>query len=67
MADWSDDNDTHTISIKFDDDAVYRIEISPSDPSGNTSDYRSSEIFEIDTTLPVVSAKTEALLMRKTP
>lgn len=57
MADWSDDNDTHTLSIKFDYDAVYRIQISPSDPSGNTSNYRSSEIFEIDTTIPVVSAK----------
>ena len=65
MADWSDDNDTHTISIKFDDDAVYRIEISPSDPSGNTSDYRSSEIFEIDTTLPVVSAKNGSFVDEK--
>lgn len=65
MADWSDDNDTHTLSIKFDDDAVYRIEISPSDPSGNTSDYRSSEIFEIDTTLPVVSAKNGSLVDEK--
>lgn len=65
MADWSDDNDTHTLSIKFDNDAVYRIEISPSDPSGNTSDYRSSEIFEIDTTLPVVSAKNGSLVDEK--
>lgn len=65
MADWSDDNDTHTLSIKFDDDAVYRIEISPSDPSGNTSDYRSSEIFEIDTTLPVVSAKNGSVVDEK--
>lgn len=53
MADWSDDIDTHTLSIIFDDDAVYRVEISPSDSSGNTSGYKSSEIFEIDTTLPV--------------
>lgn len=65
MADWSDDSDTHTLSIKFDYDAVYRIEISPSDPSGNTSDYRSSEIFEIDTTLPVVSAKNGILVDEK--
>lgn len=65
MADWSDDSDTHTLSIKFDYDAVYRIEISPSDPSGNTSDYRSSEIFEIDTTLPVVSAKNGSLVYEK--
>ena len=65
MADWSDDNDTHTLSIKFDDDAVYRIEISPSDPSRNTSDYRSSEIFEIDTTLPVVSAKNGSFVDEK--
>ena len=65
MADWSDDSDTHTLSIKFDYDAVYRIEISPSDQSGNTSDYRSSEIFEIDTTLPVVSAKNGSLVYEK--
>lgn len=65
MADWSDDNDMHTLSIKFDYDAVYRIEISPSDPSGNTSDYRSSEIFEIDTTIPVVSAKNGSFVDEK--
>lgn len=65
MTDWSDDNDTHTLSIKFDEDAVYRIEISPSDPSGNTSNYRSSEIFEIDTTLPVVSAKNGSIVDEK--
>ena len=65
MADWSDDIDTHTLSIIFDDDAVYRVEISPSDPSGNTSDYKSSEIFEIDTTLPVVSSKNGILVDEK--
>ena len=65
MADWSDDNDMHTLSIKFDYDAVYRIEISPSDPSGNTSDYRSSEVFEIDTTIPVVSAKNGSFVDKK--
>lgn len=57
MADWTEDNDTHTLSVPFGDDAVYRIEISPSDPAGNATAYRSSEIFEIDTTPPVVSAK----------
>lgn len=65
MADWSDDIDTHTLSIIFDDDAVYRVEISPSDPSGNTSGYKSSEIFEIDTTLPVVSSKNGILVDEK--
>lgn len=62
MSDWSDNNDTHTLSVEFDEDAVYRIEIYPSDPSGNTSEYRSSEIFEIDTTLPVASAKNGSLV-----
>ena len=65
MADWSDDIDTHTLSIIFDDDAVYRVEISPSDSSGNTSGYKSSEIFEIDTTLPVVSSKNGILVDEK--
>lgn len=65
MADWSDDIDTHTLSIIFDDDAVYRVEISPSDSSGNTSGYKSSEIFEIDTTLPVVSSKMVFLSMKR--
>ena len=65
MADWSDYIDTHTLSIIFDDDAVYRVEISPSDSSGNTSGYKSSEIFEIDTTLPVVSSKNGILVDEK--
>ena len=65
MGDWKDENDTHILKITFDEDAVYRIEISPSDLSGNTSDSRSSEIFEIDTTLPVVSAKNGSVVDKK--
>lgn len=65
MADWTDDKDEHTLSFMFDYDAVYRIEISPSDSAGNTSDYRSSEIFEIDTTPPVVSAKNGSFVDEK--
>lgn len=65
LADWTDDNDKHTLSFQFDHDAVYRIEISPSDSAGNTSDYRSSEIFEIDTTIPVVWAKNGHLVDEK--
>lgn len=57
MADWISEDDKHTLSITFDVDAVYMIEIFPSDPSGNRSEFRISEIFEIDTTIPVVAFK----------
>ena len=34
-------------------DAVYKIEMTPEDLAGNTSDYRTTVVFEIDKTVPV--------------
>jgi hypothetical protein len=54
---WESEGDIHTISITFDFDAVYQIEIMPVDLAGNTAEKRSTEIFEIDKTQPIVVAK----------
>lgn len=56
-SDWVSKGDVHTLKVNFDTDAIYSIEISPMDPSGNRSEHKMSEIFEIDTTLPVVISK----------
>lgn len=56
-ADWKTENDTHTLSAQLRQDGVYRIEVAPSDPSGNNGGSSSSGIFELDTTKPVVTEK----------
>lgn len=52
---WSNNGDNHTTTISFTDDAVYQIIISVSDLSGRTIDRKTSEIFEIDKTIPILS------------
>lgn len=54
---WDSTGDVHTISITFDRDAVYYVELTPVDLATNTADKHSTVIFEIDKTLPVVSMK----------
>lgn len=54
---WESKDDVHTISFTFNRDGVYHIEMTPADLASNTSDKHSTEIFEIDKTLPVVSMK----------
>lgn len=54
---WDDSGDVHTISFTVCKDAVYQVEISPSDLAGNASDSRSTVVFEIDKTVPIVEAK----------
>ncbi len=54
---WDSDGDVHTISFTFDRDAVYHIEMAPSDLATNLSGQSSTVIFEIDKTAPVVSMK----------
>ncbi|MCL2078612.1 MAG: hypothetical protein FWH17_02075 [Oscillospiraceae bacterium] len=56
---WESQGDVHTISFAFDVDAVYQIEITPRDLAGNSADQRSTVVFEIDKTVPIVSAKNE--------
>lgn len=54
---WKDDGDVHTLTFEVGAEAVYRIEMTPSDLAGNTSDPRSTVVFEIDTTEPVIEKR----------
>ncbi len=54
---WESDGDIHTISFTLYRDAVYQIEMTPLDLGENSSEYRSTAVFEIDQTVPVVTAK----------
>lgn len=54
---WESADDTHTISFTLDADAVYQVSIAPSDLTGNSADSRSTVVFEIDKTAPIVTAK----------
>ena len=53
---WNDEGDIHTITFTFSADAVYQMEMRPTDLAGNT-DYQSTAVFEIDKTVPVVEKK----------
>jgi len=54
---WESQGDIHTLSITFDFDAVYQVEIMPMDLAGNTAGQRSTVVFEIDKTQPIVISK----------
>ncbi len=54
---WVDEGDKHTFTFTFSPDAVYLVEMSPSDKAGNAAAQSNTEIFEIDKTAPVVSSK----------
>ena len=54
---WVADGDKHSITLTFSADAVYFVEVSPSDKAGNAAAQTSTGIFEIDKTAPVVRAK----------
>jgi len=49
---WISAGTVHTISFTVSKDAVYQIEITPSDLAGNQSDQRNTTVFEIDKTAP---------------
>ncbi len=59
---WIADGDKHTITFTFSADAVYFVEMSPSDKAGNPAAQSSTVIFEIDKTVPIVSAKDGSLV-----
>ncbi|MDR0513715.1 MAG: hypothetical protein LBG81_00945, partial [Coriobacteriaceae bacterium] len=54
---WAEEGNTHTISFTVDRDAVYQIDIEPTDLAGNVAEHRSTVVFEIDKTAPVVMQK----------
>lgn len=54
---WAANGDTYTASFTISADAVYQIEMAPVDPAGNAAEYRSTAVFEMDQTAPVVNAR----------
>lgn len=54
---WNKNVDTYTISFTFSEDAVYYVEIAPVDLASNHGAKHNTVVFEIDKTVPVVSAK----------
>lgn len=54
---WTSVGDVHTISFVLSNDAVYQVAISPKDLAGNEAEHRSTVIFEIDKTVPIVAAR----------
>lgn len=49
---WKHNGDKHTLQIKFEQDGIYTISLSPIDRAKNTAPGISSAIYEIDTTNP---------------
>ncbi len=56
-ADWITNGDVHTITFTINADAVYQIEIAPADLAGNKAERANTVVFEIDKTIPVISAR----------
>ncbi len=57
---WESLGDVHTISFTLERDAVYQVSITPADLAGNIANPRNTVVFEIDKTVPIVSAKNGA-------
>lgn len=51
------DTDVHTLQFTLEDDAVYQIELEPVDLAGNQAGKISTQIFEIDKTVPVIVSR----------
>lgn len=68
-SDWKDSGDnTHTLSIPFTEDGVYKITMAPVDRAGNTGDFSKEEnsqypaktaIFEADYTMPIIVSRSD--------
>jgi hypothetical protein len=63
---WKHDTakDSHRLTFELDEDNVYKIEIRPVDRAGNNGDIAEgseskTDIFEVDTTAPVLGARNE--------
>ena len=62
---WIDDNanpDLHTLTMKFSNDGIYKIEISPKDRAENEGTSEQTAIFEIDTTAPVIVSRNDEIV-----
>ncbi len=56
---WTKNGDSYSMEFIFSKDAVYFVQIAPVDLASNQGDKRNTVVFEIDKTVPVVSAKNE--------
>ena len=63
---WTHDTskDSHTLNFALDEDSVYKIEIKPQDRAGNSGEIAEgsdskTDIFEVDTTVPVLGARSD--------
>lgn len=56
-ADWITNGDVHTIAFTMNMDAVYQIQIAPADLADNKAERSSTVVFEIDKTVPIISAR----------
>ena len=56
---WTDTGDSHTISFTFSEDYVYQVSINASDAAGRTLAEKTSPVFEIDKTAPVLKTPTD--------
>ncbi len=61
-SEWVSDGDTHTISFTLSRDAVYQVEISPTDLAENVVESRSTVVFEVDQTAPSVWARNDLIV-----
>ena len=53
ISNWNHENDVHTATISFNDDADYIVSIAYTDEAGNTSVATETEHFIIDKTVPI--------------
>ncbi|MCR4645623.1 MAG: hypothetical protein K5695_09485 [Oscillospiraceae bacterium] len=56
---WKDTGDTHTLSFTFAEDYVYQVSISTVDASGRSLAQKTSPVFEIDKTAPVLKTPND--------
>lgn len=54
---WKSFGNIHTIEFTLSKDGIYQIEMTPLDLAENSADRRSTVVFEIDQTAPIVTAK----------
>lgn len=55
LSGWSNNGDTHTATVSFDNDGEYEFSITGQDKAGNTCERYNSGKFNIDATIPVLS------------
>lgn len=65
VPEWKSTGDTHTLQIKFDKDAIYRISINPVDRVNNQGAQQQTAVYEIDTQQPVLYSRNDKIVSKK--